>query len=89
MLKRCIVNRVDAEANYIIRTGATMRACAKIFGVSKSCVHRDMTVVLKELDLVRYNKTRAVAAWNLSQRHHRGGEVTKRRYLEQTIKNNL
>lgn len=82
MLKQYIVDRVYAEANYIIRTGATVRACAKIFGVSKSCVHRDMTVVLKELDLILYNKTRAVAAWNLSQRHHRGGNATKRKYLE-------
>ena len=81
MLKPCQINRVYAEADYIIRTGATMRACAKMVGVSKSCVHRDMTVVLKELDLILYNKTRVVAAWNLSQRHHRGGEVTKRRYL--------
>lgn len=82
MLKQYIVDRVYAEANYIIQTGATVRACAEIFGVSKSCVHRDMTVILKELDLILYNKTRAVAAWNLSQRHHRGGNATKRKYLE-------
>ena len=37
-------------AEYILETGATVRACAAHFGVSKSTVHKDITERLAEID---------------------------------------
>ena len=40
--ERCIV-----VARYIIEERATVRAAAKKFGISKSTVHKDITVTLR------------------------------------------
>lgn len=46
---------------YITQTNATVRSAAKAFGVSKSTVHKDVTVrriicsFLMVLDMVQYN----------------------------------
>ena len=37
-----IENRVLSIADYIIETGATVRAAARVFGVSKSTVHTEV-----------------------------------------------
>ena len=37
-------NRETELARYIIETGATVRAAAKVFGVSKSTVHTVVTI---------------------------------------------
>ena len=42
-MKAYIEQRVREESEYIIRTGATVRDVAKIFGVSRSTVHNDIT----------------------------------------------
>ena len=46
-----IKQRVLDEALYIISTGKTLRATAKVFSVSKSTVHIDMSRRLKSLML--------------------------------------
>ena len=38
-----IEQRVLEISNYILETGATVRQVAKVFGVSKSTVHKDVT----------------------------------------------
>ena len=72
--------RIVKEAEYIVKTGATVRECAKEFGVSKSTVHKDVTERLKDLDKTLYKKVKKVLEFNLSERHIRGGEATKRKY---------
>lgn len=39
--------RVLDIADYIVETGATVRAAASVFGVSKSTVHKDITERLR------------------------------------------
>lgn len=78
-----IDERVIGEAKYIIRNGATVRSAAKVFGVSKSTVHHDMTVKLKTLDEYLYEEVRLVLNVNLSERHIRGGLATREKYAEQ------
>ncbi len=75
-----IDERVLKEAEYILKNGATVRAAAKAFGVSKSTVHHDVTVKLRSLDEYLYEKVRKTLDINLSERHIRGGLATRERY---------
>ena len=79
-----ITDRVLEEAYYIVQTGATVRATAKIFLSSKSTVHKDVTDRLRKIDKELYVKVRKVLKKNLSERHIRGGEATKRKYAKNT-----
>ena len=45
-----IEKRVIKEAEYIIKTGATVRQTARIFCYSKSTVHKDVTERLPFID---------------------------------------
>lgn len=78
-----IDERALKEAEYILKNGATVRQTAKVFGVSKSTVHHDVTVKLKNLDEYLYEKVRKTLDVNLSERHIRGGLATRKRYAEQ------
>lgn len=75
-----IVERVIKEAEYIAKTGATVRKTAKVFHFSKSTVHKDVSERLKELNGELYKKVKKVLLLNLSERHIRGGMATKRKY---------
>lgn len=75
-----ISGRVKEEAEYILNTGATVRACAGYFGISKSTVHKDVTERLKDIDTRLYEGVRKVLDKNLSERHIRGGMATRNKY---------
>lgn len=79
-----IIDRVLKETDYILNTGATVRQTAKIFHVGKSTVHKDVTERLYEIDINLYSKVRKILDFNLSERHIRGGEATKRKYKRLT-----
>ena len=79
-VNQTIERRVLMAAEYIASTGATVRAAAKVLGVSKSTVHKDMEVRLPQLSKALAKEVAAVFAVNKAQRHLRGGEATKRRY---------
>ena len=49
-MKDYIEERVLELAGYIIETGATVRAAAKKFRISKSTVHKDITERLLEIN---------------------------------------
>lgn len=78
-----IDERVRLTAEYIVETGATVRAAAKNFGVSKSTVHKDITVRLKAISLSLYEQVNEVLQRNKNERHIRGGNATRIKYLEQ------
>lgn len=75
-----IEKRVAEIAEYVANTGATVRAAAERFGVSKSTVHKDLTGRLKYIDAELYRKVAAVLAVNRAERHIRGGNATKMKY---------
>lgn len=79
-MREDILLRILREAEYIEKTGATVRAAAKVFHFSKSTVHKDVTERLKTIDGALYKKVKKVLEKNLSERHLRGGEATKRKY---------
>ena len=75
-----IVKRIYIEAEYIVKHKCTVRACAKVFGVSKSTVHKDCAERLIDYDKVLYEKVRDVLDLNMSERHIRGGEATRKKF---------
>lgn len=70
-------------AVYIIETGATVRAAAGHFGISKSTVHKDITCRLSRIHPQLYAQARAVLDKNKQERHIRGGMATKEKYQQQ------
>ena len=75
-----IIKRVVTEGEYIVERGATVRAAAQHFSVSKSTVHKDVTERLEEIDKDLYEEVKKVLSKNLSERHIRGGMATKSKY---------
>ena len=67
-------------AVYMIETGATVRAAARHFGISKSTVHKDLSVRLKQYNYLLYLQARQVLDYNKQQRHIRGGLATRKKY---------
>ncbi len=66
---------------YIIEHKATVRATAKQFGISKSTVHKDVADRLKSSHPTLYDAVKEVLDLNKQERHIRGGEATKQKYL--------
>ncbi len=75
-----IEDRACELAVYIIETGATVRAAAKHFGISKSTVHKDISQRLPQYNRELYNRVRLVLDNNKAQRHIRGGMATREKY---------
>lgn len=75
-----IETRVTDIAEYVIATGATVRTAAKLFGVSKSTVHKDLTERLKPIAPQLYESVGEILAKNRAERHIRGGRATKLKY---------
>jgi len=67
-------------AEYIVEHNATVRAAAKVFGISKSTVHKDITDRLRQLNPALFSEVRKVLDKNKMERHIRGGLATKERY---------
>ena len=75
-----IEKRACELAVYMIETGATVRAAARHFGISKSTVHKDITHRLKSINGNLYLQVRKILEVNKQERHIRGGMATKRKY---------
>ena len=65
---------------YIVKNKSTVRAAAKVFGVSKSTVHTDVTQKLEEIDPGLCREVREILDINKAQRHIRGGIATREKY---------
>ncbi len=78
-----IEERACELAVYIIETGATVRAAARHFGISKSTVHKDISQRLPQYNRTLYNAVRVVLDQNKAQRHIRGGIATREKYRGQ------
>ena len=79
-MPQTIEERACALAVYIIETGATVRAAASHFGISKSTVHKDLQQRLSRYNPVLYAQVRPVLERNKLERHIRGGLATQRKY---------
>ena len=79
-MKDYIRKRVKEVANYIYETKATVRQTARIYGVSKSTIHKDVTERLSEIDPELAARVKNVLEYNKAERHIRGGEATRKKY---------
>ena len=73
--RRCIT-----VAQYMLEHRATVRQAAAKFGLSKSSVHKDMSVRLPKINAKLARQVAALLEYNKAVRHLRGGEATRRRY---------
>ena len=78
-----VVARVREIAEYIVGTGATVRQCAGRYGVSKTTVHRDMRERLPRVCPALAGPVGRAMRRNREDRHIRGGDATRRKYLKE------
>lgn len=80
-----IMGKFDERAvilgKYIASSADTVRGAAKKYGMAKSTVHKVLTTRLPHVDAALWEKVKRVLETNLAERHLRGGEATKRKYL--------
>lgn len=86
-MKGIVEERAAKLGEYIIESKSTVRKAAKIFGVSKSTVHKDVSERLKYVNPVLYREVKNILETNKAQRHIRGGMATKKKYLVMRTKN--
>ena len=60
--------RAVSLANYMIENKSTVRQAAKVFGVSKSTVHKDLTERLENIDSSDRKSTRLNSSHNVISR---------------------
>ena len=79
-VKGNIEDRACTMALYIIENRATVRSCARKFGISKSTVHKDLSERLPAFNRTLYLQVKQVLEENKAERHIRGGIATRRKY---------
>ena len=79
-MKPYIKERTLQIAKHIVQTEDTIRATARVFNLSKSTVHSDLSKRLKGCDRGMYNKVQEVLEKNFGEKHIRGGIATKKKY---------
>ncbi len=57
-MKDCVEDRAVELGEYIVKNQATVRAAAKVFGISKSTVHMDVAKRLEKISPGLYNEVR-------------------------------
>lgn len=74
--ERCVI-----LGEYLLEKQATVRSAAAEFGISKSTVHKDVTYTLKSVNKALYLEVQALLLKNKQERHLRGGEATRLKYI--------
>ena len=75
-------DRCEILGEYLVKNSATVRAVAAKFYISKSTVHKDVTERLYHKNPSLYAAVKEVLDENKSERHLRGGEATRKKYLQ-------
>lgn len=80
-MQKNIINRIILESEYMIKTKKTIREIAKVFNVSKSTVHKDLSYRILEIDDNLYKQTKLIIEQHINTRHIKGGESTRQKFL--------
>lgn len=80
-MREYIEKRAIKLGEYVVETKCTVRETANSFGLSKSTVHYDLSRRLKYIDYELYSSVKEVLDFNFGERHLRGGESTRQKYL--------
>ena len=75
-------DRSELIASYMIEHRVTVRGAARQFHISKSTVHKDVTEKLRHINPSLHEEVAKLLAQNKSERHLRGGEATRQKYLK-------
>ncbi len=78
--------RCEVLGEYLVANRATVRAVAAHFLISKSTVHKDVTERLYYKNPALYAAVKEILDENKSERHLRGGEATRMKYLRRKKK---
>lgn len=81
-MREYVRRRTLEMAMLVISRRCTVRQAAKVFCVSKSTAHKDLSERLALLDEALYDKVQRVLRDNWEERYLRGGCATRRKYLE-------
>ena len=73
--------RCEKLGEYVVAHRATVRQTARVFSISKSTVHKDVTIHLQQTNHALYLEVKEVLEANKQERHIRGGEATRQKYL--------
>ena len=79
-MNETIKNRVLYQAKVMLEEKLTVIEVAKIIGLSKSTIHKDLTEKLKLIDEELYDDVVELLEYNKNIRHIRGGQKTKEKY---------
>lgn len=79
-MKDYIEERTLQIAEYIVMHKATIRQAARVFDVSKSTAHKDVSERLPYMNRSLYQEVRKILEKNKAERHIRGGLATKAKY---------
>ena len=79
-MNEAIRRRVLYQAKIMLDNKLTVREVAKIIGLSKSTIHKDLTEKLKSIDEYLYDEITNLLEYNKNIRHIRGGQKTKEKY---------
>ena len=82
-MSETLEQRACELAVYMIETGATVRAAATYFHISKSTAHKDLSQRLPKYNQQLYCEVRKILERNKQERHIRGGLATRRKYTGQ------
>ena len=80
VMSEAIRERVLYSAKIMVNNRLTVRDVAKIVGISKSTVHKDLTEKLQTIDEFLYDEIIELLEYNKKIRHIRGGQKTKEKY---------
>ena len=81
-MNEAIRRRVIYQAKIMLDNKLTVREVAKIIGLSKSTIHKDLTEKLKSIDEFLYDEITELLEYNKNIRHIRGGQKTKEKYQQ-------
>ena len=69
-MKEATQDRAEILGEYILDTGATVRAAAKVFKISKSTVHKDITERLWNINNTLAKEAKKILDVNKANRHN-------------------
>ena len=73
--------RCEVLGEYLVENEETVRSTANYYRISKSTVHKDVTVRLRFVNPELCSRVEKVLEKNKAERHLRGGEATRKKYL--------
>ncbi len=81
-----MIERIQREAESVITKDKTIREVAREENISKSSVHKDLQIRLKEVNYDLFLTVQTIFQRHIEMRHIKGGEATKEKYKNRSYK---